>query len=84
MSGATISTRAVVDPRGPEVGAGRVFRGGSWFNDARFVRSAFRSWNEPVVRYDVLGLRLARGQGMSGAGSAAADGARGRRSRPGA
>ena len=54
---------AVVDPSGPDESAGRVIRGGSWFHDARLVRSAYRNWYEPDVRNDYLGLRLARSQG---------------------
>ncbi len=43
-------------------GPNRVFRGGSWFPDARYVRAASRVWDHPGVRYDILGFRLARGQ----------------------
>ena len=39
-----------------------MIRGGSWINDARNVRSAYRNWNEPDERNDNLGLRLARAQ----------------------
>jgi formylglycine-generating enzyme required for sulfatase activity len=41
---------SVVDPIGPETGAGRVLRGGSWFNDGRFVRSADRGRDVPAHR----------------------------------
>lgn len=41
-------------------GSGRVFRGGSWYNDARYLRSAFRGYAGPGGRYDILGLRLVR------------------------
>lgn len=30
------------NPQGPEVGAIRVLRGGSWFNNSDFVRTTFR------------------------------------------
>jgi formylglycine-generating enzyme required for sulfatase activity len=51
------------DPKGPDDGAGRVFRGGSWRLHARLVRAAYRYWLHPGVRYRHLGFRLSRGQG---------------------
>jgi formylglycine-generating enzyme required for sulfatase activity len=36
----------------------RAFRGGSWYGDARFVRSAHRNANHRVIRSRILGLRL--------------------------
>jgi len=42
----------------------RVIRGGSWDSYARRVRAAYRRGNEPGLRYDYLGFRLARGQGL--------------------
>lgn len=57
---------AVTDPPGPSRGDQRVFRGGSWSNTARVVRSAYRGWYSPGFRDNVLGFRLARGQGNSG------------------
>jgi len=53
---------AAIDPQGPEFGAKRVVRGGSWDNHARNARAASRNWLPPGVRYDFLGFRLARGQ----------------------
>jgi formylglycine-generating enzyme required for sulfatase activity len=46
----------VDDPRG----AVRVIRGGSWSNDARRCRAAFRFYDPPGIRYYSLGFRLAR------------------------
>ncbi|MEM6681219.1 MAG: formylglycine-generating enzyme family protein [Pseudomonadota bacterium] len=40
--------------------AGRVIRGGSWFNLPRRLRSASRSWNDPPDRTSHLGFRIAR------------------------
>ena len=52
----------VVDPTGPRPGSDRVFRGGSWYSIARYVRAADRDWDSPGNRFSTLGLRLARGQ----------------------
>lgn len=41
-------------------GGDRIFRGGSWDLDSRFVRSAYRDGWQPVNRYLWLGFRLAR------------------------
>ena len=51
----------VIDPQGPESGAYRVLRGGSWINFGRHCRSAIRRDNVPSDRYNGLGFRLARG-----------------------
>ena len=53
-------TRSLTDPSGPTSGSGRVIRGGSWNNSARFVRASFRSGNRPADRHFSLGLRLVR------------------------
>jgi formylglycine-generating enzyme required for sulfatase activity len=50
----------LVDPTGPSRGPDRVFRGGSWFNDPRIARVAYRFGDEPGSRDDFLGLRLVR------------------------
>jgi formylglycine-generating enzyme required for sulfatase activity len=55
-----------IDPRGPEEGAGRVIRGGSWGARARGVRAACRDGDPPGGRGDSLGFRLSRGQGAPG------------------
>ena len=51
-----------VDPTGVASGLGRVFRGGSWFYQAGFCRSAYRFGRHPGDRYLFLGFRLASGQ----------------------
>ena len=56
-----------IDPSGPGSGAIRVFRGGSWINDAGDVRTADRYWGHPVERYISIGFRLASGSAGGGA-----------------
>ncbi len=50
----------VVNPTGPDAGSKRVLRGGSWFNNARGVRSAYRLFYDPDDRYNI-GFRLSQG-----------------------
>jgi formylglycine-generating enzyme required for sulfatase activity len=52
----------VTDPTGSPEGARRVYRGGSWHSDARYVRAAYRHLGTPSYRWYALGFRLARGQ----------------------
>ena len=49
----------VNDPKGPNSGSNRVYRGGVWDNCAGYCRSAGRSWDNPGNRYYDLGFRLA-------------------------
>ncbi|MBF0328761.1 MAG: formylglycine-generating enzyme family protein [Nitrospirae bacterium] len=48
------------NPTGPSSGSYRVYRGGSWDDNAGFVRSALRNFDNPGYRYGFLGIRLAR------------------------
>ena len=50
---------SATDPRGPEDGSIRVSRGGCWFNDAVYCRSAIRSGAVPSFRRFNLGFRVA-------------------------
>ena len=50
----------VTDPEGPESGSTRVYRGGSWLNYARHVRSALRGISSPGGRDNDIGFRLVR------------------------
>lgn len=54
-----LGTAAVANPVGPASGSYRVLRGGSWSNDARFCRSAFRYRHSPSFAYYGRGFRLA-------------------------
>lgn len=49
----------VKDPRGPETGEMRVLRGGSWFVNAWYTRSASRACDKPEERDHSRGFRLA-------------------------
>ncbi len=55
-SGPDDSSAWVDEPRG----SGRVIRGGSWGNDARRCRSAYRIYGVLDYRSDYLGFRLSR------------------------
>ncbi len=48
------------NPKGPDRGSNRVYRGGSWNFDARDCRSAYRPGDDPGNRNGYLGFRLAR------------------------
>jgi formylglycine-generating enzyme required for sulfatase activity len=51
---------AVSDPLGAASGSFRVYRGGCWDSDADDCRSADRHYNNPDVRYNIVGFRAAR------------------------
>jgi len=48
------------DPQGPNTGSYRVMRGGSWGNDASYLRSGDRNSGGPGNRDDGVGFRLVR------------------------
>jgi formylglycine-generating enzyme required for sulfatase activity/predicted Ser/Thr protein kinase len=48
------------DPLGPEKGEHRVLRGGSWFDEAKLCRSAYRSGDVPASRSVFVGFRVVR------------------------
>lgn len=54
------SSYSQTDPTGASSGSYRVFRGGSWFSNARGVRVSARSISPPVNRGSFIGFRLAR------------------------
>jgi formylglycine-generating enzyme required for sulfatase activity len=47
-------------PTGPSVGTFRVLRGGSWGNERRYMRAAFRIWDTPTLSNIFYGFRCAR------------------------
>ena len=49
----------VTDPTGPSAGSTRVYRGGSWNNNARYC-APYRCSSGPGLRYSNLGFRLLR------------------------
>ena len=64
------------DPQNTE-GSLRVIRGGSWSDDARYVRAAYRSAYEPDIQDTGLGFRLAGGPALRTRSGARASGAEG-------
>ncbi len=53
-------TDVSTDPVGPSTGSYRVFRGGGWFSNALYCRSALRSYYSPGSRFYYLGFRVVR------------------------
>ncbi|MBK8454428.1 MAG: formylglycine-generating enzyme family protein [Thiofilum sp.] len=51
-----------VDPQGLDVGGHRVLRGGSWGDEGRICRSAYRFRLTPDIRHLIVGFRFALGQ----------------------
>ena len=52
-------TTAQINPTGPSTGTDRVFRGGSWFGDAQYCRSADRDFSfDPGISFSFIGFRL--------------------------
>jgi formylglycine-generating enzyme required for sulfatase activity len=48
------------DPTGEATGSYRVLRGGSWYDNGRYIRSAYRNSSSPFLRSYSVGFRLAR------------------------
>jgi formylglycine-generating enzyme required for sulfatase activity len=65
------------DPTGPATGSYRIRRGGSYWDDGREVRSAYRSHIEnPRYYHDTIGFRVIRPYSVPGAPSSRATGKR--------
>jgi len=54
----TYPSGAVIEPRGPSEGPGRVIRGGSWMIHANRARAEFRDFLAPDDRRDDVGFRI--------------------------
>ena len=50
------------NPTGPAEGTEKVVRGGSWFEEARWIHTTVRISDLPTERYNRLGFRCARGE----------------------
>ena len=53
------SNGAQTDPLGASSGTNRMVRGGSWYCNARLLRSAYRRYNTPASRHSHIGFRVA-------------------------
>ena len=53
------SSSAQTNPTGAATGSYRVYRGGSWYNEARYCRVSFRTFHAPTYSNFNIGLRLA-------------------------
>jgi formylglycine-generating enzyme required for sulfatase activity len=51
------------DPRGPESGSYRVYRGGCWFDGSKYCRATLRRFDFPISRFYNVGFRLVRTPG---------------------
>jgi formylglycine-generating enzyme required for sulfatase activity len=54
------SSGSIQDPKGPKVGTLRVYRGGSWHDESKFLRSAYRGQIEAQRKDKNVGFRVAR------------------------
>ena len=54
------STSPASNPRGPDTGQLKILRGGSWFNNIDFLRSASRYGNPPDITSSTYGFRCAK------------------------
>jgi formylglycine-generating enzyme required for sulfatase activity len=56
----TYPSGSQTDPMGASSGASRVERGGGWYSNGQYLRSAYRRYGTPSNGYDYLGFRLLR------------------------
>ena len=50
------------NPQGPETGTSRVLRGGAWYFPGRYLRVAYRAYDDPTGRHYGVGFRCAATQ----------------------
>jgi formylglycine-generating enzyme required for sulfatase activity len=55
----TYPSGTITNPSGPDIGEYRVLRGGSWENNADYIRSAFRFKSYPSSSSPFIGFRCA-------------------------
>lgn len=48
------------NPSGPRTGSEKIVRGGAWLNSIISIRTVYRSYVDPKLRYSHIGLRCAR------------------------
>jgi len=60
----TYPSGTVTDPQGPAPGSSLVIRGGGWYDDGRFCRSAMRNGGNPSLRYFNIGFRVVLAPGQ--------------------
>jgi formylglycine-generating enzyme required for sulfatase activity len=48
------------DPPGPSSGSNRVLRGGTWYNNSRYLRASHRAIDSPGTSNSLIGFRVAR------------------------
>jgi hypothetical protein len=60
VKGAVPEEYASKDQCGPDSGASRIVRSGSWYGDFEGCRSAYRNWSDPKNRYVCNGFRSVR------------------------
>ncbi len=54
------------NPKGPETGAHKAFRGGGWIDSTPMVRTAQRNGTDPETRMNWLGFRCAKDVDIDG------------------
>ena len=55
-----------IDPQGPQTGSLRVYRGGCWYDTARYCQSSYEYWYVPTYRHYSLGFRVLRSSVYAG------------------